>query len=1042
MSFRKKSSEDGSTRSDGRLISVDEGVVLEGSESTNSREKLSHPLESSSLAEMEAENRALCEKMAEMRKRLNDSEKHKESLNRKLSEIEKKLEENDVLPEFASNSELVEKLQLTEQINQELVSKVQDLEEQLSKSNGQDKSVDNGSLLNRIRDLEEELKEHEIAEGNEEVVVNKVAVGLEDAVSDSMALRTRLRELEEKLRSRSSDDLSASRDTEVHNENTRLKEELKEFEEKVNDSNEARGLLNKERKIQEELIEELSGQLKTTQGRCRDLDEKVKILESCLKRSEASRIEESNEARREVQELKIKLQTAEHKNNRFLTKAVEFEGKLKEVGKLVARHKENERFLQTNIVKLEAENLLLRKNGDGDASTESKIEETKSKNVEESTAVEEESQTALRETIVQLETEIFLKDQEILCLKNEAVDLMGEVSKLDTEYNELAAQRVKLENDMKEQRNQRDEIEGELQGVLRECSKLRCDVLTLMDENNALRNKIESTSDVLKTSVSAVLSERNLLERDLQAVQEREIELGKLTSSFETKNTKLQNDIEEREATVKKLQRDLDELLSEKSRLNFSLSEMKDEKVNAVEENEALQHDMKTLERNLSTLQESLTYCLNEKVALREEISIKASELETLRTYSSLCSEEIRSMKTQIDLYKETEGMLNGRVDELKVGLEEWKNESLRMKEELGSIDDERKCLDNRIHEASRAIDRVKEELISLMHIVLSLQKELLCLVEGILVCLGIEGKQLDFSRQRLVSSDSGYTSTATEASSERSSAGSESNYAESLSNCILVPDEQCLVNPSEISIIRENKTEIFRFQEELKIKLLIIKDFLQQFKENEALDSVKSEASYVESQPEISQENIGDKITEFPYLNKSEREKLTKLLSVLRRDNGNEGSVYDLYSRLEEKLSGLSSHLATKELQICTLLKEKLNLQSELMKSKYGITLCEHCLSDPEKVNQSNELLRANLLSYMEDTARLESEIMEFAQYKAKLEEELNEVREQITELEDQIIDGRERETLPRYVPILPHLFCPTLLHLFIYPSTHQSIF
>ncbi|KAK3723818.1 hypothetical protein QZH41_019496, partial [Actinostola sp. cb2023] len=982
--LRKKSAEESSTRSDGRLISVDEGVVLEGSESTNSREKLSHHLESSSLAEMEAENRALCEKNADMRRRLEDSERHNEELNVKLSELEKKLVQSgstlpDVTINNSANKELVERLREAEIENLELVDKVQTLAENIDIF---DKVEAEAAMLrSQVRDLEEKLQELKSTVDHDQ----QITEGVDDAPAERTNLHSKLQELETELKSKAIDAVNMEK---LSTENQTLKQELQTLQKKLSGS-------------------QTTSEKDSAKIRCAQLEERILHLES-RQNAELKRKED------EIIHLRSKLQTVEQRNSLFISKATAFEIKLKEIGQLISRHKDNERILQLKVDRLEYENSSLKGNNSV-VEEEPKVNQNVERS-EESTA--EDDQQVLRETIVQLETEILLKDQEILCLKNEAVDLMSEVGKLDTEYNELAHQKVNYEKELKESRSRKEEAETELQNVLKECSKLRTDVLALMDENNGLREKIQSTSNVLKTSVSAVLSERNVLEKDLQTVQGREIELETMLSDFESKNNKLQKDVEKREATVGQLQHDLDELLTEKSKLNFSLSEIKDSQVNTAEENEALQQDMKTLEKNLCTLQESLTFCLNEKVAIVEDLSIKAAELETLRTYCSLCSEETRSMQLQIGLYKDTEMLLNNRVKDLEVSLEEWRKESLRMKEELGSIEDDRKGLDKRIHEASRAIDRVKEELISLMHIILGLQKDLLCLVDGIVACLGLEVNPLDLSRQRLVSNDSGYISNATEASSERSSGGSEANYAESLATCVLVPDEHCFVNPSEVSIIRESKSEIFRLHEELKIKLFIIKDFLEQFKENEGLKIKRDSADLLnepESEAEISKDTCGDNLKEFPYLNKSERVKLTNLLSVLRRDctNGDGERVYDLYSRLEEKLSGLSSQLATKEMDICELLKEKINLQNELTKSKYGITLCEHCSSDPEKVNQSNELLRANLLTYMEDTARLESEIMDFAQYKAKLEEELSEVRMQITAIEDEIITTSEPRSI-----------------------------
>ncbi|XP_048584421.1 kinesin-related protein 8 isoform X1 [Nematostella vectensis] len=941
LKYRKKS-EDGSQR----LISVDEGVVLEGSESTNSREKLSStPLESSSLAEMEAENRTLCENNARMRRKLEDADKHNELLAHRLEEVQGKLSRTQSSLRDIMDSSAIAQRDLKAKMNEfeferdELSLKLQEYEDapDLKKAN------------HRIR--QQELRINELLAENARLV------------SESGALRAKFTSDIEKMRA----------------EETQIREDLCKK-------------LNDKLSLAQEYSEALGQKIL-------DLESKLRMAEQCIQEQNKVDGGQREDYVEEIKSLKMKLSISEAKNSSFCQNVREFEKKLSDVGKLLAIKKANEARSQSRIKELELECEQLRQQN----STVERHEILPNNSRENDSS----SSDSFKDAVVDLETQLIAKDQEILKLKNEVVDLMSEVGKLDGEYNELSCKRTQLEKELSDYRVAKDEVEGELQHILKECSQLKKDSAVYMEENKKLKDKMDVHSRIIRDSANAVLSERAAIERDLARVRKREQDLESIVSNSNVRNKRLELDIEKREVVITKLQADLDQLLQEKTRLESTIHELAGISVDTTEENDTLQKDLSKLERNLSTLRDSLTLSLQEKAQLAEEMALMSAEADSLRNYASLCSEEVRSMQAQVDLYKRSEEMLQARVGELETSMSEVTGEYSHMQSELNSIEEERQGLEKRIQEASRAIDRVKMELLTLMNTVIALQKELLCIVDSILSCLGLDSHQLQGTRLRFVSSDSGYTSNLTETCSERSSESSDANINPIVTSSYLVPDQECLVNPSEISVIRENKSEIFRMHEELKIKLMIIKEAVDRGK-------VAQTSGPGISERELSDEGF-DSVKDFPYLNQAERSRLTRLLGALREQEANRSrngerdeEVYDLYSRLEGKLSGLSSQLASKEIEICKLLKEKITLHDQLMKSKYGTTLCEHCLNDPETRGESAELLRANLLTYMEETAQLEADIIDFSQYKAKLEKELNSVREQISALEDEL--GGER--------------------------------
>ena len=127
----------GTQRGEGRLTSVDEGVVLESlSDSANSREKLSVHLENT-MEELEAENGRLYEKNEELRKRYEQAEGEKSKLTLKILEYEEKLQRSEKKLKHLTPSEANAEKDLRSKIEEkdfetnELLIRVDELEDQL-----------------------------------------------------------------------------------------------------------------------------------------------------------------------------------------------------------------------------------------------------------------------------------------------------------------------------------------------------------------------------------------------------------------------------------------------------------------------------------------------------------------------------------------------------------------------------------------------------------------------------------------------------------------------------------------------------------------------------------------------------------------------------------------------------------------------------------------------------------------------------------------------------------------------------------------------
>ena len=198
-----------------------------------------------------------------------------------------------------------------------------------------------------------------------------------------------------------------------------------------------------------------------------------------------------------------------------------------------------------------------------------------------------------------------------------------------------------------------------------------------------------------------------------------------------------------------------------------------------------------------------------------------------------------------------------------------------------------------------------------------------------------------------------------------------------------LLPDKEGLLNLIDVSVIRENKTEILRLHDGLNGKVLVIKDFLNSDKVSMAIvDDERSGEVHTRAALRILA--VDSKNTSgLPRLSKAERVKLSIFLSKCNRTTQNDGrssgdgnDLCLLYDNLESKLSWLSCELLTKE-------NESTNF--------YDLTLRLHCNCkiSPE-LEENRKRLEGGLLSQAQDISRLESEICEFMESLTNLEDEL----------------------------------------------------
>ena len=1036
---------------EGRLTSVDEGVVLESlSDSANSREKLSVHLENTT-EELEAENKRLYEKNEQLRKRYEQAEDEKSELTLKILEYERKLDRSekklnsliqlgnsdeidlkDKVKEkefeatelFARVEELEDELQIREQAMGVLKENERKLRAQLSEERKRTDDAEecNAKLQLKFRQLEDKFEQSELKlasfTGSDLLESNKIAKQLESSIAENKALNLRIIQLEERTNgikeaSSSSPSLSFTGNEKDEDQKKILERKIIELQVKLKEQQvKILSVKEYERRLRAELCKEMTKKLTKAQTRSRELGEKICELETKLRQAEQQYstvkgldLNVRSAMRDDIKTLTDKLEDAEACNRELIASVQDAEERfrLSQREALAAKQSEIDLREKTQMLELEnckiQEKLLSQKEEKAARTSTGRTADRLEKLRKENSNLCLELKS-FRENILKLEREMLEKDQEILNLRNESVDLSSEVCKLRSELDDSARDKAHRERRLLRSAETEEKLTAKLDAVQQELEKLRASKPQISNGNEhaaELDGKSDSTASTLMIG------------------EERPGERVNAQIFSEENNEKIEASQEE-----------IEQRISEHRDFQTVLEELQHENARMVKENEQLIQEIKTLEANLSIVEETFQACRSENECLLQEINLKSAEATTMRTYASFCSEKAKELRSEIASHRENEASLEKRLTDLERESAYVRNEMGHGMLEFSELKERKESLEKKIIEASRVIDRLKQEILGLVNGVLSLQRDVSSYVDKILASLGLDVKAVQRFRSRPTSTDSYDTSTQTEESSSEVSSEISDILSWKTSFVVpLLPDNECFLNPSDVSIIRENKTEILRLYEDLKAKILAIKDALSRM--HDAPNSGAVHARKIEFKPsyevksELGPDSMKDSSkssTVLPRLSKAERVKLSSLLSRLKEElvrerktnndgrTGSDGSdICLLYDNLESKLSRLSCELATKEDEIAQLLNEKTQLQNELEECEKGVATCQHCASKvPEELEESRSQLKGNLLSHMQDTSRLEGEICEFMEYRQRLEGELAQIKGTITDLEDEL--------------------------------------
>lgn len=1040
---------------EGRLTSVDEGVVLESlSDSANSREKLSVHLETTT-EELEAENKRLYEKNEQLRKRYEQAEDEKSELSLKILEYERKLDRSEKklnnLIQLGNSDEvdLKDKVEEKEFETTELLTRVEELEDELQireqatgllkqndrklrtqlseeRKRSDDAEERNARLQLKFRQLEDKFEQSELKlasfTGSDLLESSKIAKQLESSIAENKALNLRIIQLEERIyeineTSSPSPSSSITGNEKDEDQKKTLERKIIELQVKLKEQQvKILSVKEYERRLRAELCKEMTKKLTKAQTRSRELGEKICELETKLRQAEQQYstvkgldMNVRSAMRDDIKTLTDKLEDAEARNRELTSSLQDAEERfrLSQREALVAKQSEIDLREKTQMLELEnckiQEKLLSRREEktarNSTGRTADRLEKLRKENSNLSLELK-----SFRENILKLEREMLEKDQEILNLRNESVDLSSEVCRLRSELDDSAREKVHRERRLLRSAETEEKLTAKLAVLQRELEKLRASK-PQTTKGNEHACELDGKSD--STSSTLMIDE----ERPGDIVVQR---------------VNAQIFSEENDEMIEASNEETEQLLSEHTDLQTVLEELQHENARMVKENEQLIQEIKTLEANLSIVEKTFQACRSENACLLQEINLKSAEVTTMRTYASFCSEKAKELRSEIAFHRENEASLEKRLTDLE-------RESVLVRNEMGhgiveftELKERKETLEKKIIEASCVVDRLKQEILGLINGVLTLQRDLSGHVDKIIASLGLDAKAVQRFRSRPTSADSYDTSTQTEESSSEVSTEISDILSWKTSFVVpLLPDNECFLNPSDVSIIRENKTEILRLYEDLKAKILAIKDALSRTYDAPNSGAVLGRKLEIKPTYEVKSELGGDSLmdsskssTVLPRLSKAERVKLSSLLSRLKeelvreRKTNNDGRIGGdgsdiclLYDNLESKLSRLSCELATKEDEITQLLNEKTQLQNELEECDKGVTTCRHCASKvPDELDDSRSQLKGNLLSHMQDTSRLEGEICEFMEYRQRLEGELAQIKGTITDLEDEL--------------------------------------
>ena len=292
------------------------------------------------------------------------------------------------------------------------------------------------------------------------------------------------------------------------------------------------------------------------------------------------------------------------------------------------------------------------------------------------------------EHLLKLEKDLLRKDQEILTLRNELVDLSCGVCKLRNELD------VKNKTDeLKKSSEPQAKLAARLALLETELTQLS---RSKTPENDRVAEVVDARSD--STGSTLLISDVNF---ELAVNSEStEFFLEKPDKSEFVGDSQMDRNLPSKQQI---------------QQLQIAIYVNESKQLRMADRNGKVCQFLKTLE---AESQSPFRLCRSKNECLQQEVNIKPA----VRTYASFCSKKANELRSEMAAHRENEACLEKRLHDLEKESAQVRNEMTHGMLEFSELKEKKKYLLEKLVHASRVVDHLNEEIVGLNAKVLAIK--------------------------------------------------------------------------------------------------------------------------------------------------------------------------------------------------------------------------------------------------------------------------------------------------------------------------------
>ncbi|XVF76335.1 hypothetical protein PTKIN_Ptkin13bG0258200 [Pterospermum kingtungense] len=657
--------------------------------------------------------KVLLESSMEKQATLEDSTVHDEG----TTHVQKELE-NEIKFQKEANADLALQLKRSQDANAELVSVLQELEENIEKQRVEMENV--SALQSQFSELENTIQIN--AEENK-----KLLMQLQQSRETEKGLQGKVQHLEKALKDKEGDieeeygGKLAAKEREIVGLKVKLSESLKE-----------RSFVNMEsRKGGDALlireIEALKAKLEELESDCNELtDENLELLLKLKEKNNNFKGVESTDFSSDELSAGYGVESSEDKSqlvfleeklkkkilreiqsdyNSYIqeleSQIIELEAQVTEVGKELTQKRAEMQTLEATMKSHEEENVELRRNQSKLQTEVSNLQKEKDE-ISRSGNEMEAQKTDMEKQLQDMRDQWLASQEKCEYLRRENTELQETNEKVNEECNSLQ----KSAGDLRNEKSRLDEHCAYLEAKLRESDKSLA----------GCRRKVEVLEENLSLVIEDFASKEERLTSELDAIHDKskklEAKLKHEESSWNQMHLQKTNEVENLRQEVEKLAKQISEAAHEKEKMKLAESEMKKMEAEANAKVEDLLGELAACKENQETLMAE-----HEK-ALRLLEGYKSSEGKLRTIVNGL---ELKLTVSEYERQQVSEQSTNMKVQLLK--LENLQLEILALRDECNAIKADKEKLEASLYQLSGECDDLKAEKNSFVVQISTLQK-------------------------------------------------------------------------------------------------------------------------------------------------------------------------------------------------------------------------------------------------------------------------------------------------------------------------------